>query len=51
MTPSATRIDSVIHSLSNAYFRKKATPSTSTIAPTHNIRRPPIASSSDVDSC
>ena len=49
-TPSATRIDSVIHSLSKAYFRKNATPRTSTIAPTHNINRPPIASSSDVDS-
>ncbi len=43
--PTPTRIDSVIQSLSKAYFRKNATPRISTIVPTHNITRPPMASS------
>src|SRR4029079_19114193 len=43
----ATRMDSVIQSLSKAYFRKKATPSTRTMVPTQSSRRPPIAASRD----
>ena len=43
--PNTTRIDSVIHSRSNAYFRKKAAPRTRTSVPTYSSRRPPMASS------
>ena len=45
LTAALARIDSVIQSLSKAYFRKNAIPSTSTMVPTQSSSRPPIAAS------
>src|SRR5438045_9306806 len=45
MVPPATRVAGLSQLLSNAYFTKKPTPSTSTTVPTTSISREPICDS------